>query len=525
MNKKVLFFLIIILLIASFFRLWKLDLIPPALYPDVAINGTNALQALENKDFKVFYHDNNGREGLFINLIAFSFLIFGVSVWSIKIVAALIGIATILGMYLFTKEIFDYSKIKNSEFIALLSSFFLTISFWHVNFSRFGFRAIFTPFILVFSFYFLFKGLRTKKLKDLIIAGLIFGLGFHTYISFRLAILLLMIVLFVWLLIYNKEKRLKKYFSLVFYFLIFIFIAALPIGIYFYQNPGDFIGRATGVSVFSQPQPIGAFIKSMAIHLGMFNFYGDPNWRHNIAFSPLLFWPIGLLFLTGFFISIKNFFLYLKNRNWSVFLLYSTILTWLMVMILPGALTYEGIPHALRAIGAIPPVFILSAMGAEFIYRKIKEKIGKKSTPLLLLGLIIILCWFSYGEYKRYFIIWGQNPALKGAFTKDLFDIGEYLNSLPDDFKAYVIVNELEHPLYGISIPGQTPMFIESAKFNETRANYIKAQELDKISLDDKKNTVIIPIYKNSLFEELKKKFPEAEITEKENFVIFKISK
>ena len=71
----------LILAVAVFFRFWQLDQIPPGLYPDVAINGINATDALKNHDFKIFYPDNNGREGLFINLIALSFWLFGASIW------------------------------------------------------------------------------------------------------------------------------------------------------------------------------------------------------------------------------------------------------------------------------------------------------------------------------------------------------------------------------------------------------------------------------------------------------------
>jgi len=79
MSKKLLNFLYlsIILILAIFFRLWKLNEIPPGLYPDVAINGNEAFFSLKNKDFKVFYPENYGREGLMIWLIALSnFFIF-----------------------------------------------------------------------------------------------------------------------------------------------------------------------------------------------------------------------------------------------------------------------------------------------------------------------------------------------------------------------------------------------------------------------------------------------------------------
>src|SRR3990167_10730748 len=134
MKNKSLLFLIIILVIASFFRLWQLNGIPPGLYPDVAIYANDALDSLKTKDFKVFYPENNGREGLYMWILALSFSLFGVSIWSIKIVTATAGILTVLGLYLLIKELFNNVTIKqfNNETVALLSSFFLATSFWHV---------------------------------------------------------------------------------------------------------------------------------------------------------------------------------------------------------------------------------------------------------------------------------------------------------------------------------------------------------------------------------------------------------
>jgi len=41
------FYLSIILILAIFFRFWKLNEIPPGLYPDVAINGNEAFFSLK----------------------------------------------------------------------------------------------------------------------------------------------------------------------------------------------------------------------------------------------------------------------------------------------------------------------------------------------------------------------------------------------------------------------------------------------------------------------------------------------
>jgi len=506
-KNKELLILLLILAIASFFRLWQLDKIPPGLYPDVAMNGTNAFDALKTHDFKVFYTDNNGREGFFINLDALAFVVFGVSIWSLRIVSVFIGILTVLGLYLLTKELF-----KNRN-LALLSSFLLATSFWHTHFSRLGFRAIMVPFVLVFCFYFLFKGFNTKKIYNFILAGVFFGLGFHTYISFRLAVLAVGVVFLCWLIIYLKNKQFKQFFAFAVLFFLFTFLVALPIGIYFFKNPQDFIGRATGVSVFNTTSPIKAFAKSLILHLGMFNILGDGNWRHNYSSSPMLPWPLGILFLIGIFKSVYNI---LKKKD---VVLYLFLFSWFGAMLLPGILTIEGIPHALRVVGVIPVVYIFTALGGYWLYNFIDPKINNKK--ILITICLLFLTIIGISEFHKYFFNWAKRPEVKDAFTENYAEIGNYLNSLPESTQKYVIVNELGYPLYGISIPAQTPMFIEYTGFGKLRATYLKAEELNKIKLTGK--IIIIPLYENKIFEELQIKFPSGIIKQMNGFKIYEV--
>ena len=526
-DKKILIFLLIILAIATFFRLWQLDQIPPWLYPDVAMNGNDALQSLKSNDFKLFYLENNGREGLMIWLIALSFWIFGVSVWSIKIVAAIIGILTVLGLYLLTKELLSNyyeagsrrMNLKN-EAIALLASFFLAISFWHVNFSRLGFRAILLPFILVFAFYFLFKGFGQKKLFHLIIAGVFFGFGFYTYISYRFIVLLLIIVLLGWFLIYRKQFLNKKFIFFASFFLFSIFIVALPIGIYFLKNQQDFVGRASPISIFAAENPLKEFGKSLILHLGMFNLYGDPNWRHNFATSPQLFWPMGILFLFGVVISIKNLISSIKNRNVSLFAVYCLLLCWVIIFLLPGILTYEGIPHALRTIGVIPPVFILTALGACKIYEFLEQNV--KNKKLLIFISFFFLLSLSFFEYNKYFNLWAENKKLKEAFTENYAEIGYFLNSLPGNVKKYVIIDTPNNPVFGISIDAQTPIFIESTEFGAPRATYLRFEEVDEI-YDFRNKVIFIPLYEDGILQQLMNKFPWGQIKTKGDFKYYEL--
>ncbi|MEI8096660.1 MAG: glycosyltransferase family 39 protein, partial [Candidatus Moraniibacteriota bacterium] len=173
--------LALILTLAFTARIYHIDSTPAGIYPDEAANGVDALNAIETTDYKLFYPANYGREGLFINLQAVSIAIIGNTILGLKLWSILFGTLSVLGIYLLSKELFQRRSA------GILSAFMLATSYWAINFSRIGFRAIMTTFILTFSFYFFFRGLRTKKILDFFIAGIIFGLGLHTYIAFRVA--------------------------------------------------------------------------------------------------------------------------------------------------------------------------------------------------------------------------------------------------------------------------------------------------------------------------------------------------
>ncbi len=529
-RKNVLFFLtfLFILAIAFFFRFWQLKSIPPGLYPDEAMNANDALTSFQTHKFKLFYPENNGREGLFIWLIALSFWLFKASIWSMRIVPAFFGFLTVIGIYLFTKEIFQNQNNK-ARIVALLASFFLAISFWHTNFSRIGFRAILVPFILVFAFYFIFSGFRQKKYLSLVAAGILFGLGFYTYIAYRFVVFLILIALFGWWLVYKKEKLEKKFLSASVCLLTTTFFTALPIGIYFLKNPQDFFGRASGVSVFSQKNPFLCLIKSIILHLGMFNFYGDGNWRHNFAGSPELLLPIGLLFILGFIISIIKLIQSFKSKNYQSFTSYLFIIVWFFTMLLPGILSYEGIPHSLRVLGVIPVVYIFTAIGSFWLYKKISFLFKTKTQKAILFpSLSIFLFSLTSAQFTKYFYQWAKRKEVKDAFAYNYVQIGEVLNSFSKDTQIYLIVNQNGVPVpfpNGISMPAQTPIFIERTKFNQPRAVYILPKDLNKIKINKNKENIIIPLqFDPKLFFNLHQKFPKG-IIEQKNGITFYIIK
>ena len=518
-TRSLLIFLVIVG-IAAFFRFYRLGSIPPGLYPDIAVNGNNAVDSLHSGSFKLFYPDNNGREGMIMWLDAAAIRFFGAGVFALEFPAAVAGVLTVIGLYLLARQLFE----KNAELIALLSAFFLATSFWHVNFSRIGFRAILVPLFLVYAFYFFVKGFRNKKNIWQVPAGIFFGAGFYTYISFRLAVPLLFTALVGWFLYYWRGRLPLNFLRAAVILLLVVFITALPIGLYFLFNFGDFLGRAGQTSVFSAASPLLALGQSLALHLGMFNVYGDGNWRHNFPGSPELFWPVGILFLLGLALSIKRLVTYVKSRDFGLeFNSYLLLLSWFSFLLLPGVLTQEGSPHSLRVIGVIPPVFLMSGIGGQAAYVWLGKKI--KNRRLLAALCVVFLLAVAGGEYYKYFVVWAGNDNVRSEFTQIFYDEGKTLSDLSRDSKTVVIVNESGVPVpypNGIPMPAQTIIFTEfsdcSKRFglydqrcSSPYSDFVLPDKLNEIKID--KKTIIMPMKDDeALFNNIRQQFPNGEI-------------
>ncbi|MFC1651677.1 glycosyltransferase family 39 protein [Patescibacteria group bacterium] len=423
-NKTALSIILVILIITlgTFLRFYQLDETPLGVYPDEAANGTNANQIAAGENFKVFFEDNGGREGLYIYLVAGMFKLFGSSVWTLHATSAVIGILTLILFYFLAKELFGRK-------IGLIALFLFSISTWHITFSRDGFRGILVPLVTVGFLYFLIKAYRSKKTIFWILSGAFLGAGIYTYIAFRMIpLILLLLFLYYYFVQKNPFWRTKIFKKGILIFLISTFIVATPFLVHSIFNPEDFMGRAGGVSIFNPDLWEGGFIKTAFMStvktFGMFNLIGDYNWRHNLAGVPMLNFWVGILFLWGILLTIIN----LKKTR------YFLILIGLLVMLLPPALTAEGVPHALRAIGVLPFVFLIAALPFKYFFR-----IKKPFSKLLIFALgIVFLATITYDNYKRYFVTYAEKEEVYSEFRSDLRELGEHLNG--HDYKNPVVL-------------------------------------------------------------------------------------
>jgi 4-amino-4-deoxy-L-arabinose transferase-like glycosyltransferase len=481
-NKKIKVCILLgtIIFLGLFLRFVNIDNAPPGIYPDEGVNGEDALRAVKTGNWQWFYTANNGREGLFINFIGFFFKLFGVSIFTLKLPSILFGGLIILGVYLLTKELFKKS------ITALIASFLTAVSFWAINFSRISFRAIMLPAVLVFAFYFLWRGIKSKKFWPFIIGGFIFGIGLHTYIAFRIAPLILVFTLIF--LVWENNNFFKTFWKQILLFLLFALISASPILITFYIHPEYLESRSASISIFSpelnQGHLVKTFLRSLGLSLAKYNFWGDQNWRHNYPPYPILNPLVGVAFLGGLIYFVIKFFSQfyqkifkkIKETNLAVLVF---LLSWFFLMLSPEFLTAEGLPHALRSIGTLPVVYILAAWTFVFLIEK-SRKYSLSFQKFFLAFLIVIFIFIGLFNSLKYHIYWAQKVKTASSFDKNLTDIVQYLKKLPVNKEKFIIVGNMQRVPIKLLTDGQTQI------------QYFYPDEIDKINPQNKNSFEII---------------------------------
>jgi 4-amino-4-deoxy-L-arabinose transferase-like glycosyltransferase len=508
-QKKIIFGLLLAILVAGFaLRFANIENIPFSIYPDEAQNGVDAQQANATGQYKLFYESNNGREGLFINIQAISIKYLGSNTFALKLPSIIFGTLTILGVFLLTYELLQ------SYVAGLIGAYLIAFSYWAINFSRIGFRAIMVPFILTFAFYFTFRGLRTRKLSDFIIAGFIYGLGLHTYIAFRVSPLVL-IALFVSLLI-TRKRFLAEYWKHLLVFAVTMFIASAPMLLdFFVWHPEHYTSRTSEISILNpdvnQGHLFTTFLKTFGLSLAKYNFWGDQNWRQNYPPYPILNPLTGIAFLAGLVYIFGKFFhlVYVRfekgarNKKLDV---YVFLLAWFFTLLIPEFLAAEGNPHALRSIGTLPVVMIIAVIPFMWIIKRY-HAYGHAFKFFIFSILLFTFLFIGIADPIKYFVFFANNPKQHQAFEANLKEVSNYIQTLPKSEEKYIVTGSMQR---------LTIKFLNQALPNTF---YKYPEEAGSISPKNMKNFIIIFTDADwKIINAQRNRFPDILFEEHRNF-------
>lgn len=557
MTPKQKWLLVGVITLAIAFRFYQIMVLPGGLFPDEAANGLDII-LIEQGQTQPFYERGNGREALFFYMLYASVEFLGIGHWQHHIVSALVGVISVIGCYLVTYKLFSlFGKRKPEELesisetdsflaikarainLALLASFFMAVSTWHVVLSRTAFRANLIPLFTSFTFYFLLltyeAETKAKRYLWAAVTGAIFALGFYSYIAYRIMVPLVAIAI-LWPLLVDifkspRFEKVKKYFAPALVSMVAFSVFIYPLAHYFYTHAGSFIGRSGQVSVFNPElnggNLIGTILEVTRLSLVGYFWNGDLNWRHNISGEPFLsiiispFFGIALIGIT--FFAARYIFTPVKNKlDWKYFLLAG----WFWSMLIPVVTTAEGIPHGLRAIGTIPLVFIFAAVGlmwvldlANKVVRKFWPQISSWQKKVLTIAFsiktIAFIAALILQSYFLYFVYAANSPENYYSFRSDLTTVSDYLKQEGCKCNTYLVLDKF-------SI--QTVEYFTTVDWehNNNVANqpYIQVDPEDSWKLQNLKKGDKIVFTQSSIFDikKFKEYHPKAMLTtEKRN--------
>src|SRR3989344_27566 len=476
MKNKINLLLLVIILLAAIFRIYKIDQVPPSLSWDEAANGYNAYTIANygrdehGKYFPAYFRSfGDDKHPIHIYLTAPFVKILGLNEFSTRLPSAVFGTLNVLLIFFLTNLLF-----KN-KFIALFTAFLLAISPYNIHFSRFNHEVNFVLFFFMLGLVLFFTALKKGGLY-LPFSILSFGLCFISYHPAKIVVPVILFFLFILYFrnfLQNKKSLLRA--SLVAaIFLVIILVNPELLGVARVNQ--TLLKRDRIIQTNLYKQTGNEFFGKLDLILTQYSWHflpeflfikGDANPR--LSFQTGQFYKIEAVFL----IAGVLFLIHKRSKEGLL------LLVWALIAPIPSSLTEEA-PHAARASFMMGSWHIISALGFYFILSLVRFRILK---ILISMITIIILTYslklgldYYYGEYaERYAIEWQYGMKQIVEFVKENEEYNQIfvtdIRSQPYIFFLYYLKEPIPEYLNSVLYNNlqETKSFNMTASF---RSNY-----------------------------------------------------
>lgn len=342
--------------------------------------------------------------------------ILGLNVFSVRLPNAIVGTLAVFMVYLVTKEVFknQLSKNKKADSLALglVSAFLLAINPWSVMISRGGFEFNLVTLFIPVAVYFFLK-------EKYILSVAVFGLSMFTYHSAKVItpLLLVTLIIFYWkkIILINKRTLFTSFFILLIFTIGILYTFKIGGGSRISERSitqgsleQGFQDRVTAELNGQNPTLAKAFHNKYQVIVSRFinNYfeYFTPRFLF-VSGSVEAYYGmipgIGALYWIDavFFIGLIPF-LAITRPLPKIFIF---ILFWLLISVLPAALSTGTGYSGNRASGMIPAIQIVEAFGLYGWYRLFNK------TNIKILGfasaVLIIISFVELGIFIRSYFI------------------------------------------------------------------------------------------------------------------------
>jgi 4-amino-4-deoxy-L-arabinose transferase-like glycosyltransferase len=350
--------------------------------------------------------------------------VFGINVFAIRLISAVVGTLTIPLLYLLLRQLFGRT-------IALLAAVYVVGYHFHLHFSRVGMENVGDPFLMVAVLYFAWRASREGKTVDFVLTGLAMGLGLYLSPAARV-VPLITLALFGYTAL-RRPSFLRQAVPGVGLMALAYGAAALPVGVFWFTHHSYFMDRINIVGIFQsgwvdqQQAATGkstiAILWDQSVHaFGGFWTYQDRGifYRAPIPLvDRLSLYP----FLLGIAYAIYRV---LDERYFLVLLIFVSVVA------TGGVLTLEP-PNAQRLLGTVPAVAALVAIGIKLIAdlaSRWRPTVGPYVAGVAIAALLATNIHFYFFDYRT------------GGYSSDLNNrvagqVVDYVRTLPEETRLF----------------------------------------------------------------------------------------
>lgn len=440
---------VIMIILAIFTRIYKIDVLLNGLHADEAGMGYDAycianygVDRFLNKLPVYMINFGGGQSALYTYLAAIIVKLMGLSILSIRLPGIILSLLAIIFGYILVK------KTKN-KYGALVFMFLMIICPWHVMQSRFGLDCNLLSSMIIISLSCL---LNSKKWWQYLITGILFGVTLYTYALSYLILPIFLLLIFAYMLLIKKITF--KYITIT---MIPIVILAIPLILMILINNGymeEINSFITIPKIYNyRVGEIGT--KNIISNLKVMKeiFTSDKFIYNSIPeFGTIYLFAIPLLIL-GLIIALVNTIKKLKERN---FTLDTIMLILFITNIIVMSLTKTNV-NKINSI-FIPALYFVT-ISIMYIYKKFR--IG--SFIILIIYIIMSILFFNY--YYNYYNNDYNNIDL---VNNQLVDLAAEIQKIDTKKNVYMNLCATQPWIYFAYSLEESPYKLNTTKHDDT---------------------------------------------------------
>ncbi len=411
-NRWELLAVLLLTVLAAFLRIYRLVDIPDGFNGDEAWNGMDALRILNDGWIGVYTPGALGNMTGPIYLTALTVWLLDASIFSVRLSMALFGIAAVPATHLLL-------RLGFGRWVALIGASVLTVSYWHLHFSRMGYQLVALSLVAAAAGAALLWAMRTQSHSRWLAAGAVLGLVPYTYLAFPAFFAAVAGTLAVFLFL--RRDRIADTLVYLAFYALGTLIVSTPFLLFLSDNWDVYMHRTSMASVFRSnqyPQAGDAADKAY--------FFATRVWESLTILarklksdgvdgsggaSPLDLGIAALAYL-GLALSIRKW----RSPPYLLAALVVILAMLAQVFALPESGTLR------RSIAALPFIIGLAAIGATAIVGLVKRKFGIEGRNVALAGVALTLIVSSVWNVRYYFGELAQSPTVRFAFVPDHVD-------------------------------------------------------------------------------------------------------